>query len=108
MASADIIRAARARIADPKNWTECASARDAQGRAVSSINPKACSWCALGAVLSVSHGKGNAELVALETAVDQLFPDQVFIAGVNDNLGHAAVLQMYDAAIAAAEREAGQ
>ncbi|MBB5762119.1 hypothetical protein HNR01_001739 [Methylorubrum rhodesianum] len=110
MASADILRAARARIEDPKNWLRGGLAADATGWAVQPWWGDAVCWCAVGAVRAdrAQYDANDLEQAeaTLRSASYELFsrpaPD------TNDDLGHAAVMQMYDAAIAAAEAEAGR
>lgn len=106
MASADILRAARARIEDPKNWTQGAFAKLADGRGTISHDPDAVCWCAIGAVRAEAGTRDQAVEYYLTWAALRHFG----VAGasvVNDCNGHASVLKMYDAAIAAAEAEAG-
>ena len=101
MTTVEILKAARAKIADEKHWTQVASARDSQGIEVSPVSPKAVSWCSTGAL----------------TASAMTFPDAAwnFIwasmksppAGMgfyNDSHTHAEVLAAWDAAIADAEK----
>jgi head-tail adaptor len=104
MASADILRVARARIADPKNWTTGTYARDAAGKPVKAWDREATCWCAIGAVHSISSSIG-AEILLIRAAHDVA---RKRIVEVNDAGIHADVLTVFDAAIAAAEREAGQ
>jgi hypothetical protein len=106
MASADILRAARARIEDPKNWTSDWYAKAADGRKIASTDVKATCWCALGAMESTGASERGPEAMLLEEAARSLFSRGII--DVNDEFGHGAVLKVYDAAIAAAEREAGQ
>lgn len=108
MASADILRAARARIEDPKNWTTKAFAKDAKGNAVFGDSDKAVCWCALGAVDAEIRGVIKIDPAKyLFDVCGRLFDvDEVSI--VNDRFGHRAVLKLFDAAIAAAEAEAGR
>lgn len=106
MASADILRAARARIEDPKNWTQGAYARDAQGRGTRGKAREAVCWCAYGALAASGGNELGSDGFLLESAAEELFDADV--VDVNDKQGHAAVLQVFDAAIAAAEAEAGR
>ena len=108
MASADILRAARARIEDPKNWTTGQFARNAKGDPVSCYSRKAVCWCAIGAVSAERPDNyGRDALGFLYMASADLFK-QEDISIINDSLGHDAVLRAFDAAIAAAEAEAGR
>jgi hypothetical protein len=102
--SAEILKAARARIADPKNWTQEHYARTDKGRPVGSNEAGAVCWCAIGAL--------NAELGANASGEESAFKmlwnasGELFRMGphmVNDDLGHSAVLKIYDRAIELAE-----
>ena len=104
MASADILRAARARIEDPKNWTQGAFARAADQTDVPARSKDAVCWCVFGAIEAAGGNQDEESLVRVVSyRLTQLLP-----AEANDTLGHPAVLQMLDAAIAAAEAEAGR
>ncbi len=107
MASADILRAARARIEDPKRLSVGAYATDRRGRSVHPTSGAAACWCAYGALRAEGAEIGGPEADLLEKASLKLF-DYISPASVNDKLGHAAVLKMYDTAIAAAEAGAGR
>lgn len=106
MAFADILRAARARIEDPKNWTSDWYAKAADGEKVASTDVKATCWCALGAMESAGASERGPEGMLLEASAQALFSRDII--DVNDEFGHGAVLKVYDAAIAAAEAEAGR
>ena len=93
---------ARRRLADPRRWTTGASARDAAGRAVPPVDAGATTWCAMGAL----QAEGDARLGdrgflralrRLNGAIASPGCDQVSL--LNDTLGHAAVLDLYDRAI---------
>lgn len=107
MASADILRAARARIEDPKNWTQGDFAKLADGRGATSYDPDAVCWCAIGAVRAEAGLRDEVVERYLVDAAQNHFSRRS-PAMVNDCIGHDAVLQMYDAAIAAAEAGAGR
>ena len=111
MASADILRAARARIADPKNWTQNTFAKDADGVELTSYDLSgdeysAVCWCAYGAIYAESSEPFSDAGHFLRRAARELFNSTVI--RVNDYFGHDAVMRLYDAAIAAAEAEAGR
>ena len=101
MSSADILRAARARIADPKNWTQRHFARDAYGLPVMGSSADAVCWCAEGALQAEGRSYASAELLILDQAAHELTNE--FAAWVNDHDGHSAVLKIYDRAIELAE-----
>lgn len=99
----DILVAARARIADRRCWTRWHVARDRQGRTVAPQDDRAVRWCAIAAVSvegdrsAIGYDVRQGALVRLRRAARQLGhegPSQL-----NDRAGHAAVLEMFDAAI---------
>jgi hypothetical protein len=109
---AAILRAARARIADPAHWTKGAFARtanvslDERGTGCNAVDPRATCWCAEGAIRFVTNDDRHAhEAVGklLELAVDP--GGRLSIATFNDSSGttHADVLAAFDRAIAIAE-----
>lgn len=106
MASADILRAARARISDPKKWTTGFFAKSAEGSFVAAQSNRAVCWCALGALLAEAKDSDQRYTGQFLFRASQDLFEEEDPTMVNDALGHAAVLQMYDAAIAAAEEEA--
>jgi hypothetical protein len=104
----DTLIAARAKIADVRNWTKHVLARDINGSSdhptknvffgLDPRDPSACQWCAIGAILSVTTLEGDdSPVYALRIAADQLYG--MSTATVNDELGHAAVLACFDKAI---------
>lgn len=102
MAEVDALRIGRRLIQSFDGWTQGTFARDATGASVSALDENAVCFCALGALRNVNGASSASEY--LWDAADKLF--QTSPIAVNDDIGHAAVLQMYDAAIAAAEAEA--
>lgn len=106
MASADILRAARDQIEDPKNWTQGAFARDANGNEVMSYSDEAVCWCAYGAIRKQTGKAISAESALLSDTAQRMRRKE--LVSINDFEGHASVLRVFDAAIAAAEAEAGR
>lgn len=101
MASVELLKAARAKIADPANWTRFTLARNAKGVPVAPQSKKATCWCAHGALYAVGGVRGSvSENILYEAAGDTFLADP---AEVNDNLGHIQVLMVFDIAIAKAE-----
>lgn len=101
-----VLRAARDVIADGKNWTVQAYAKNKEGRQVSPHNSDACQFCAVGALGKVLiSDAGDAERSTaykfLNAAAFELFHAPVHRA--NDEKGHELVLKMYDRAIELAE-----
>lgn len=119
----DLIRA-RALIAEPKNWCRGRTARTAGGAACSTASQQAARFCAMGALLRAT-GEAAAPITAGEyiprrtTAAGERLADAlchmgcryggvnsgVKVAYYNDMAGHAAVLAMFDRAIAMAANE---
>lgn len=102
--------AARAKIADSKNWIRGTPARDALGWPVSSDSKSACKYCGVGALLAVSP-LNNKDLfknsyAALVASSDALYSERN-VAKVNDALGHEAILWVYDRAISNASEGYG-
>jgi hypothetical protein len=102
----DVLKAARDKIADPKNWTQGVSARNHDGKYTNPCNYDAVSWCASGALYSAadtSHELYHEAIAALAGipaplgAVDK-------VVEINDHGTHAEVLAMFDAAIRRIER----
>lgn len=105
MTTLETLKAARELISDPDRWTTKASARDAEGRHVHACDPDAVSWCALGAIVrSVGtrddlHDNDYASNAAIRLS-NALTRDDSRVATVNDEQGHAAILALFDKAIA--------
>jgi hypothetical protein len=104
-----VARDARALIVHPDRWTTGSYARTAIGTKCAPDDPLAVRWCAIGA--GVARGPADREVsyaveVALYRAARELRGERWGPAGVNDLLGHAAVLVMYDRAIELLAQEA--
>lgn len=106
----DLLIAARALIEDPSRWTTHSYAKDRDGHSVAEFSGQACKWCAAGALSRAIYdceGKyefdqteaSNGAWSAIHRASHLRFNHQSVIT-VNDQLGHEAVLQVYDDAIA--------
>lgn len=123
-ADIDLLRRARARIADPARWCQGHEALDATMEQVAPNDPRAVYWCAVGALraefamvdMEKFEADGSTELDALDEfaadyveghVTDSDLAEWVLsrpgLADINDQCSHAAVLAIYDAAIAAAE-----
>jgi hypothetical protein len=91
---ADILRAARAKIERPENWTQKALARDADGGRADPFYEEATCWCASGALYAIGCGfYFGAVFDALARAMDGDIP------GFNDTHPHAEVISKFDEAI---------
>lgn len=102
MNAVEVLRWARDLIADPERWCQGALAENAECEPVDYDSPDACRWCALGAVYRASPKTpdGDAAIFYLHDAAR---PRGLIDA--NDNQDHAAVLDLYDRAIALAEAD---
>jgi len=100
---ADVLRAARAKIAEPEHWAKGADALNAAGKWADPLSADAVSWCAIGA-LGVS---GRYWMQACDL-MESLLPDSCDrdVARFNDDptTTHADILALFDRAIAAAEK----
>lgn len=108
MTPIEVLRQARALIADPSHWCQLGYAKNKRGRNVGARSPLAVQWCAFGAGLHVAGNDAHAWFVAqaaLNEAARVLYPKTPDAAGVNDLVGHAAVMSCFDHAIATRERE---
>ena len=102
----EILTAARAMLAERVRWTQGEMARDAYGSPIDAEADGAVCFCAWGAFTRASLGwedtpaerQADNAMYAAAVALFQYYPSQV-----NDQLGHAAVLRMYDRAIELAE-----
>lgn len=105
MASPDILRAAKARIADADRWVQGSFAVDFRGVPVASTDINAVCWCAYGALkaeCAASEQDYREHEYLLQRASQDLFCKMPAV--VNDVRGHKAVLRVYDRAIELAEQ----
>lgn len=119
MTELEILKAARELISVPERFTTGTSARDKLGNEVHPKSEDASCWCAIGAVDSFG-GSSAYSLASVHTATARHCLDNVarsiddVVRGIkgsdlrpaswlSDNLGHAATLAMFDAAIAKLE-----
>jgi hypothetical protein len=109
---AEILTAAKARIADQRHFVMGALAWDRNGRLVDATSPDAWRWNPQGAIYAESDTRTEADRAyqlidraAWEVATEQgwHFPAGTDVA---DNLGHALALEMFDRAIALASADA--
>lgn len=96
----EILRAARALIATPDQWTQGTVARDKNGRRAHPESPAARQWCAAGACIAT--GAGIAAGCALDAVARS--KGHLFVTAFNDDpdTTHTDVLALYDRAIALA------
>lgn len=102
--------AARAKIADIKNWGVGRYAQDASGHPVASSSERAFKYCGVGALLAVwppapkNDNLFADSLRALIASAETLYSNDN-VGTVNDTLGHEAILKVYDHAINNASEE---
>lgn len=105
LSTLDVLKAARELIADPARWQQGWFAADADGIGCRGNSEGAVSFCALGAIEHITGGNvwiddfTTPAEAALLDAAERLYPDMSDPAAVNDELGHEAVLRVYDEAI---------
>lgn len=113
MTPAEILRAAKAKIADPARWCQGEEARNEDREGTFAGAEDACQWCALGATGAVVPRTlvimCDADILLNRAAVamgyletDELPP----AAHLNDTTDHETVMALYDRAIELAEAEA--
>jgi hypothetical protein len=98
-----IIEQARDIISDQQHWCRGSYARGKAGHSVSVNDPSARRFCAMGALLLAASDlcgtdTTDASNLAHETA--KLLSPTGSLVFINDYWGHAAVLSLFDAAIA--------
>ncbi len=99
-----VLREARELIADKTRWTRRAFARSHAGLEIAATDTRATCWCGAGAVMLKAGEDLTGSLAwpawaSLCRASRELFWREPQF--VNDDLGHEAILQVFDAAIAA-------
>ena len=104
MQDIDVLKRARALIADSRCWTKSTFARNALGEPVPSKHPTACKWCGGGAIKAISTSdcaERDGCRRHLEAALSSQWANRTF-AQFNDapETTHADVLACYDRAIA--------
>lgn len=100
-----ILKDARALIADEENWTQCFRALDGEGKIIDERSRYACKFCSVGAIARVSAGSGADEMAVRDLLRKSLTGGHT-ITSFNDTHTHAEVLALFDRAIARAESEA--
>jgi hypothetical protein len=103
-----IIRRAREIISDPEHWTQCAAARDAEGNEVSPLSSSAVCFCAIGSLERATdevhprkeHPTTNWNALVRAKNIIYDMAAHRGIVEVNDIEGHAAVLSLFDKALA--------
>jgi hypothetical protein len=98
-----ILERARALIEDEGHWCPGDLARDAWGFSISPIDRDAEQRCALGALLAAAYELTGDFDQAQKVATGAMRPDigATSLTHINDVEGHAAILKLFDRAIAA-------
>ncbi len=96
------IQTAKELIQDERHWCRCYLALDAYGLSVDPAGPDAVKRCALGALIAAAYQLTNNKVWAHELALNALRPlcGSNSIVLINDHRGHAAVLALFDEAMA--------
>lgn len=101
-----ILKDARALIADEKNWTQGALARGPSGGVVSYKSSVAVCFCSIGAIERIA--KKSTKALQVVEKFYRILPSGDGLADFNDSHTHAEVLALFDRAIARAESETVQ
>ena len=96
------LEAAKALIADPKNWTQDTYARDVHGEPTSPESMDAVCWCSLGALKKTDSYLEGAGLLLRSISGVSKHP---FIPSFNDTRTHEEVMAMWDRAIELAKSD---
>jgi hypothetical protein len=98
-----IVELARTLIADEQHWCRHNLALDKNGIVVSPASPRAVRWCALGAALAAAYQLTHDFDTAYKLGHEALAPFclPALLMHLNDTMGHAAVLTLFDDVIAA-------
>lgn len=99
MTTLEILKAARAKIANPENWTRGVYARTKDDECTNPNTADACKFCVLGSLHSVTTGMSQFCEVTHE--LRQYIPEPKMLSLFNDNESttHADVLKLFDTAI---------
>jgi hypothetical protein len=101
-----ILKAARAKIEKPENWTQGAGARDANGFAISVHSDLAVSWCIGGAIVASAACDPSNEIEAANILQRAILGGSIPEFNDAPKRKHKEVLAAFDIAIAmAAEQE---
>ncbi len=106
MKASEILVAAKAKIAQPENWTKGAYARDAEGSLAETNSSEAFCFCMVGALQSVDdreHHYARRAVPFLTRVVCELSPTDSWLTTFNDTHEHHEVLQAFDVAIRLAQ-----
>lgn len=109
MKPSEILRAAKAKIENPKHWTQGAYYRDENGHEAYSMHHGVC-FCSYGALRVANNRDTDYKLVGAEylwKAIEMVSNgSEVYsIDQYNDSHSHSEVMAMWDRAIELAEAE---
>jgi len=93
-----LLEDARARILDPKHWTQNVIARNAAGEETGEDQPDAVCWCALGSIYRSAYELGIGP--GTRSRAHRLLARPRALITTNDDMGHAAVIDLFDQTIA--------
>jgi hypothetical protein len=98
-----IIERAKELIQDERHWCRGYLAMDASGDSADPTSSDAVRRCALGALIAAAYQLTNNRIWAYELALNALRPlcGSNTVVLTNDHRGHAEVLALFDAAMAA-------
>ena len=107
MTAHEILVAARAKIADEKNWLVSGPTRDTNGKRVYSDDPTARKFSVDGAVNSIEYLSVEASGAMCEISLSARDLYGVGIDEVSRTVGHAAILKCFDHAIERTKQSEG-
>lgn len=113
MKNSELLKQAKALIADPKNWIQSGSyAAKRDGHSVPTDHDEACCFCAMGAEMHACHVNKceDKSAIALDLYMYRACQDLYGtrnVVNINDDrhTKHLQIMALYDRAIAAAERD---
>lgn len=94
----NLLKRARARIANPENWCQGVSAMDKNGDRVWTRSPDAVKWCALGALAASTDTDAEFRLASTALNAAAMLLCQPNMVALNELTDHETVLKMYDLA----------
>lgn len=103
MNTVEVLKAARALIADEAHWAQGFYAVNADGNVTDPFCEDACKFCSVGAVANVLGIYGSEaedhDIIRQLNHAAGYFSDSADIVGFNDNYTHDEVLTVFDRAI---------
>lgn len=93
----ELLKATRALISNPANWTQDCCARNKDGAETGALNPTAVQWCSAGALIKCRDDKVVVHYRAYDLLEDLLTSETLI--EFNDHHTHSEVLALFDQAI---------